>query len=341
MRLLIIGGTVFLGRHLVAAAVAAGHEVTTLNRGTRHLSEQDNVERLFADRDVDLTVLAGRSFDAVIDTCGYHPDTVRYSVTALSQSVGNYIFISTISVYGDFSKIGISEEDPIKYTPRGEEGDYGSLKADCEKVITQLMPESSLIIRPGLLVGPYDPTDRFTYWPARFARGGKIIAPGKRDRTLQFIDVRDVASWVIKLAAAQARGVYIATGPSERLTMASFLDTCEQKVGAKELELVRVEDGVLQRAGIEPWTELPLWIPASKTNLAGVMRLDRSKAVEAGLTCRPVGATIADTLAWDNTRDPAAPRVAGLSDEREALVLSMPKYDKSPGKAPLPGAGLR
>lgn len=341
MRLLIIGGTIFLGRHLVSQALAAGHEVTTLNRGTHNLAEQVNAQRLIADREIDLTVLSGRTFDAVIDTCGYYPEIVQYSINTLKGMIANYVFISTVSVYGDFTKIGITEEDPIRYTAPGEEGNYGSLKADCERVLTHLLPDHSLIVRPGLIAGPYDPTDRFTYWPARFARGGKILAPGPADRVIQFIDVRDLAAWILRQVAAQDRGVYIATGPNERLTMGKFLDTCEEKVGNKDLELARVDDNTLIKAGVEPWTDLPLWIPAAKTGFAGVMRLNRSKAAAAGLRCRPVSATIADTLAWDNTRDPSMPRKAGLTPEREAELLKMPKFDRAPGKGPLPGAGLK
>lgn len=340
MRLLVIGGTVFLGRHLVSLALAAGHQVTTLNRGSYDLVEQVHVEKLRADRETDLSLLSGRTFDAVVDTCGYHPDIVHRSLKVLSGSVGTYVFISTVSVYGDFSAIGISEEDPIKCTQPLEQGDYGSLKADCEKVVTELMPDCSLIIRPGLLAGPYDPTDRFTYWPARFARGGKIVAPGRPDRMIQFIDVRDLAAWVIRLAEAQTRGTFIATGPQERLTMEAFLDACEQTVRS-DSQMVRVEDAVLEKAGVTPWTELPLWIPDSKRNLAGVMRLSRGKAVAAGLTYRPIEKTIADTLAWDNTRDPSIPRLAGLSPEREAELLRQPKLNLTPGKGPLPGPGLR
>ena len=341
MRLLVIGGTVFLGRHFVSLALAAGHQVSTINRGSHVLDEQESVERLIADRDGDLSLLHGRTFDAVIDTCAYHPESIRHSINALRGSVGTYLFVSTISVYGEFSKIGICEEDPIQYTAPGAEGNYGSLKADCEMIVSELMPESALIIRPGLLAGPYDPTDRFTYWPARFARGGKILVPGRLDRLIQFIDVRDLASWMLRLLDAQARGIYIATGPNERLTMGAFLDACEEKVGSNDLELVRVEDAVLEAAGIEPWSELPLWIPASNSNFAGVMRLNRSKAAEAGLTCRPIAATISDTFKWDIQRDPSVSRVAGLSAEREEKVLLQPKLTQNPGRGPLPGAGLR
>jgi 2'-hydroxyisoflavone reductase len=340
MRLLVIGGTVFFGRHLVSLALAAGHQVTTLNRGTHDLVEQVNVERLRADRENDLSVLSGRTFDVVIDTCGYHPETVRHSLNALAGSVGTYIFISTVSVYGDFSAIAISENNPIKYTQPGQQGDYGSLKADCEKVVTELMQERSLIIRPGLMAGPYDPTDRFTYWPARFARGGNVVVPLRLDPLIQFIDARDLAVWVVSLAEAQARGIYIATGPEGRLSIGDFLDACEQAAG-KRSQMVRVEDTVLEKAGVVPWTELPFWIPAANRSFAGAMRLDRSKAVAAGLTCRPIGTTIVDTLNWDQTRDPSSSRLAGLSPEREEALLRQPKLDLSPGKGPLPGPGLR
>jgi 2'-hydroxyisoflavone reductase len=341
MRLLVVGGTVFLGRHLVSAALAAGHEVTTVNRGTHNLDEQAGVERLIADRNVDLSALAGRTFDAVIDTCGYHPETVAYSVQTLGANVGTYVFISTISVYGDFSTIGIDEEHPIKYTAPGEQGDYGSLKADCERVVSELLPESSLIIRPGLIVGPYDPTDRFTYWPARFARDdSKILVPERMDYPVQFIDARDLALFMLKLTEAQARGVYIVTGPQERTTLEHFLEACDVAVG-KNSELGRVQEAVLEIEGVAPWTELPLWIPASKKNFAGMMRVDFRKALEAGLKCRSLVTTIRDTLSWDQTRDPSMPRQAGLSPEREAALLRQPKRKLNIGRGPLPGAGLR
>lgn len=340
MRLLIIGGTIFLGRHLVSQALAAGHQVTTLNRGSVNLQEQVHVERLLADRNEDLSVLNGRSFDAVIDTCAYHPETVYRSLSTLAAHVGTYVFISTVSVYGDFTHIGISEESPIQCTPPCEQGTYGSLKADCEMVVTKLMPERSLIIRPGLIAGPYDPTDRFTYWPARFARGGKIAVPERLERPLQYIDVRDLASFVLARTEAQARGVYIATGPKERLTLADFMDACQRMAGA-ESQMVKVEEAVLLKVGVKHWTELPLWIPDTMKDFAGVMRLDRRKAAADGLGCRRIEDTVADTLAWDKTRDPALPRQAGLSPEVEAVLLRQPKLIQKPGKGPLPGAGLR
>lgn len=320
MKLLVIGGTVFLGRHIVSQALAAGHEVTVLNRGTNILEEQSAAQHLIADRESNLEVLAGRKFDAVIDTCGYKPEVVRKSAEALSKSTDNYIFVSTISVYGEFPKPGITESDQIKYTPQGEEGNYGSLKADCEKVVIEVFPDKSLIIRPGLIVGPFDQSDRFTYWPARILAGGRILAPGRPSRAVQFINVRDLAAWILKLAESGQHGVFNATGPREKLTMQQFLTTCQETIVSKS-ELVWINDDVLLIAEIQPWIQLPLWIPHNDLDNIGFMQLDCSKAFQAGLTIRPLGETIIDVLSWDRTRDSSLPRKAGLSLERESELL--------------------
>lgn len=321
MNLLIIGGTIFLGRHLVSQALELGHEVTVLNRGTHKLEEQNAVEHLVADREANLQVLDGRKFDAVIDTCGYRPEVVRKSVEALKSSTDNYIFISTVSVYGEFPKPGITESDPIKYTPAGEEGNYGSLKADCERIISELLPDNSLIIRPGLIVGPFDQSDRFTYWPARILAGGKIIAPGRPSRAVQFINVRDLASWILRLAERKQHGVFNVTGPQEKLTMQQFLTTCQETIVSKS-ELVWINDDVLLIAEIQPWIQLPLWIPHSDLQNIGFMQLDCTKAFQAGLEIRPLEETIIDVLSWDRTRDSSIPRKAGLTLERESELLA-------------------
>jgi 2'-hydroxyisoflavone reductase len=320
MHLLVLGGTVFLGRHIVSEALAAGHKVTTLNRGTHVLPEQSDVEKLVDDREKDLDVLVGKKFDAVIDTCGYRPEVVAHSIQALKGAVETYVFISTISAYGKFHKNGITESDPITYTAAGEAGDYGTLKADCEKAIFDLIPNEALVIRPGLIVGPHDPTDRFTYWPARIARGGEVLAPGDPNRAIQFTDVRDLSIWILKLTQAKVRGVYNAKGTKNRLTMGEFLETCKQTIGS-ECQLKWAEDKALEEAAVQPFVDLPLWIPASALDYAGFMELDCSKAFESGLSPRPLSETIADTLAWDQSRDPASPRKAGLTPERENQFL--------------------
>ncbi len=201
MRILVLGGTVFLGRHLVEAAVRAGHEVTLFNRGQSNPGLFPDVEQVHGDRATDLGRLSGRRFEAVIDTSGYLPRIVREGVSALRRMTEHYTFISTISVYSDLSVIGVDEEGPL--LPLSEEGsediprDYGALKALCEEAVSDAYGSAALIIRPGLIVGPWDPTDRFTYWPYRVARGGDILAPGRPDRRIQFIDVRDLAAWTV------------------------------------------------------------------------------------------------------------------------------------------------
>ena len=320
MNLLIIGGTVFLGRHLVSEALARGHRVTTLNRGTVTLPEQEAVEKLIADRENNLDILSGREFDAVIDTCGYKPKSVRKSANILKDSVGCYAFISTISVYGEFPAPGIKEDDPIKHTPSGSEGDYGTLKADCESALADCMPATSLIVRPGLIVGPYDPTDRFTYWPSRIAHGGTVLAPGRPERTLQFIDVRDLSDWILRLIENNERGIFVGDGPENLLTMSDFLQTCERTVG-NNCDFAWKDDQHLVKFGVKPWVELPLWLPDSLAGYSGVMQMDCRKAFASGLKTRPLSETIADTLAWDQTRDPSEERKAGISRDREREIL--------------------
>ncbi|CAN5481707.1 SDR family oxidoreductase [soil metagenome] len=322
MHLLVLGGTVFLGRHIVQQALASGHKVTTLNRGKHNLPEQDAVEKLIDDREVDLDVLSGRRFDAVIDTCGYKPDIVRHSAEILKNSVESYVFVSTISVYGEFRKRGLNETDPIKYTQTGEAGDYGTLKADCEKALLGLIPDKTLIVRPGLIVGPYDPTDRFTYWPARIAKGGRILAPGDPTSPIQFIDVRDLSQWLIELAQNKTRGLFNATGPQEQLSMHDFLETSKSALRSN-CKFVWIDEETLEKEKVQPFADLPLWVPASLAEYAGFLEIDCRKAFDAGLKLRPIAQTVKHTVSWDNERDPTAPRAVGLSSDRElALVQS-------------------
>ena len=319
MHLLVIGGTVFLGRHIVLQALAAGHTVTTLNRGTHNLPEQDAVEKLVDDREMDLDVLTGRHFDAVIDTCGYKPEVVRHSAEVLKNAVESYVFISSISVYGQFRKRGLNETDAVKYTQTGEAGDYGTLKADCEKALFDLIPEQALVVRPGLIVGPYDPTDRFTYWPVRIAKGGKVLAPGDPTTAVQFIDVRDLSKWIIELAQNKTHGVYNATGPEERLSMHDFLEISKSALRS-DCQFVWIDEETLEK--VQPFADLPLWIPSSLADYAGFLEIDCRKAYDTGLTLRPLAQTVQHTVAWDRERDQTAPRAVGLAPERESeLVL--------------------
>jgi 2'-hydroxyisoflavone reductase len=325
MRLLLLGGTVFLGRHIVETALAAGHTITLFNRGRRNPDLFPEVEKLRGDRDGDLESLRGRTWDAVIDPSGYVPRIVRASAEFLAGSVGHYTFISSLSVYADPIAPGTAENGRLAVLPAGLEGteeitgeSYGALKVLCEQAAEAALPGRTLSIRSGLIVGPHDPSDRFTYWPARVARGGEVLAAGDPGRHVQFIDVRDLAEWILRLVETGRTGTYNATGPSPSLTMGRLLDAC-RTVSGGSASFTWVPEALLAAHNVTPYTELPLWVPAVE---AGFDRFDISRALAAGLTFRPLETTIRDTLAWDATRPPEAERRNGFKPEREAVLLA-------------------
>jgi 2'-hydroxyisoflavone reductase len=325
MRILIIGGTIFLGRHLVDSALARGHQLTLFHRGRHGAELFPQVERLHGDRNGDLSELAGRTWDAVIDTCGYIPRHVRTAAERLAPSVGHYTFISTISVYPEYRKVGIDEGDPVGSLddPTVEEvtGEtYGPLKALCEAAAEAAMPGRVLNIRPGLIVGPNDPSDRFTYWPARVARGGRYLAPERPGYLVQVIDVRDLADWTIAKVEARATGVYNATGPEHPLELGDILTTCKEAAGS-DAEPFWASAEALTQAGIAPWVEMPLWEPEAPDTV-GFSQIDCSKAIAAGLRFRPIADTIADTLAWAASRPADHEWRAGLAPEKERAALA-------------------
>jgi len=324
VKLLVLGGTVFLGRHLVEAARARGHEVTLFNRGQHNPDLFPDVQKLRGDRDSGLDALRGRKWDAVIDTCGYVPRVVQASAELLADAVQHYTFISSLSVYADTSKIGIDENDPVSTLKEETEeitGEtYGPLKALCEQAAERAMPGRALTIRPGLIVGPHDPTDRFTYWPVRVARGGEVLAPGHRGRNVQFIDVRDLAEWIVRAVEANLTGVHNADGPDYALSMQQLLDT-SKTVSGSDARFVWVAEKFLTDAGVEPWSEVPLWIPASDPEAAGFFAFDCRKAIKAGLTFRPLEETVRDTITWEATRPADREWRAGLKAERETELL--------------------
>ena len=320
MNLLIIGGTVFLGRHLVLTALKAGHKVTTFNRGNNKLAEQNEVERLTGDRS-QVQLLSGRTWDAVIDTCAMTPDSVAESAGALQNSVGRYVFISSISAFDNFREKGMTEKAPVRLLPLDAQQDYGSKKAHCEKIVEGIFGKRSLIIRPGLIAGRYDVTDRFTYWPRRIAEGGQVLAPGRPARPLQFIDVRDLSEWVLRLVEVNISGTFNATGPGFVYTMKDLLQECKS-VSKSQSELIWVPDEKLLETGVEPWSELPLWIPESDRDFAGFMQVDCTKAFNRGLSYRHPSETIRDVLSWDNERDHSVALKAGLERHREKALLA-------------------
>ncbi len=321
MKLLILGGTVFLGRGIVAAALARGHEVTLFNRGRRNPDLFPDVEKLRGDRDGDLEAVRSRAFDAVIDPSGYRPEQVRAVAEVLGGSGGHYTFISSISAHREFPPGRPFDEDaPLA---EGNEG-YGALKARSEEVLAEALPDRAAIVRPGLIVGPHDPTDRFTYWPGRVAAGGRVLAPGRPERPIQLIDVRDLAEWCVRLAEARQTGVFNAVGPASRLTMGEFLDGC-RRVTASDARFTWVPDAELSATAVEPWTGMPLWIAEDDPTHGGMLLADNRRAIAAGLTFRPVAETIRATLEWDRTRDGApgtsSNRAIPITRDREAEIL--------------------
>lgn len=322
MRLLVLGGTRFLGRHLVEAAQARGHEVTLFNRGQTNPDLFSEVAQLRGDRQGDLTALKQGDWQAVIDTSGYTPSAVRASAKILSGRAEHYTFISTVSAYREPLASGLDESAPLHTPPAdgsvpvGPET-YGPLKAGAEAALRQTFDGAALIVRPGLIVGPYDPTDRFTYWPSRLARGGEVLAPGSPDRRVQFIDARDLAAWCLDMSESRTDGVFNASGPKRPLTMAQMLQAILDGVDG-EAQLSWIPEDYLLDAGVQPWTGIPLWLPES---LNAIMEVSIQAALQHGLRFRPVKETAADTLAWDNARGSSIVNAGGLNPARELALL--------------------
>ena len=315
MKLLLLGGPRFLGRAVVDAALAGGHELTFFNRGRTNPELYPQVERLVGDRAEGLELLAERTWDAVVDTCGYLPGVVRASADALADS-GLYCFVSSISVFRDFRQVN-DEDGPI-----AELGDlpadevtnesYGALKALCEDEVGGVFGDRALAVRPGLIVGPHDPTGRFTYWPHRVARGGEVLAPAPPEAPTQVIDVRDLGAWIVDLCARRVGGTYNATHPG--VTRVELLDTC-RTVAASDAEITWVDPAFLVEHEVGPWLELPLWLPDPDAEYAD--RVDVSRALEAGLTFRPLEDTVRGALEEAETTEGV-----GLTPKREAELLA-------------------
>jgi 2'-hydroxyisoflavone reductase len=320
MRLLVLGGTKFLGRAAVEAALARGDEVTLFNRGETNPDLFPEVEKLRGDRDGDLSALEGREWDAVIDPSGYVPRVVRASAELLHGSVGHYLFVSSGSVYAEPYVAGYDESAATVELadPESEDvlADYGALKAACERVVSQVFPDASTNVRAGLIVGPYDPSGRFPYWPLRLSLGGPALAPAPPDQLVQFVDVRDLGAWLVEACAESVSGTFNATGEPVRLDTA--LSACGNG------ELVWIDEQFLLDRGVQPWMELPLWVPREA---ADFLQMSIAAAVAAGLRFRPLEETARDTLAW--ARETGAELVtettygsAGLAPAREAELLA-------------------
>jgi nucleoside-diphosphate-sugar epimerase len=347
VQLLILGGTRFLGRALVEDALARGHEVTLFNRGLTNPELFPETERVQGDRTEDLTALEARTWDAVLDVATFLPRVVALSVEALGgfassgetgagqspppshagpderalgRRVGRYVYVSSISVYADQSTPPVEGAAVLELEDPTDERieSYGALKAACEQIVTDAFGEAATIVRPGLIVGPHDPTDRFTYWPVRVAEGGEVLAPGSPDDPVQFVDVRDLAAWILELTERGVDGVFNATG--ESMPFERLLDEC-RAVSGSDARFAWVPSERLLEAGVEEWMGVPLWIASPGWGAAN--RVVVARAVERGLSFRPLAETIRDTLAWNDEREWPPVEGVGLSPARERELLAL------------------
>jgi 2'-hydroxyisoflavone reductase len=337
VKILIVGGTIFVGRRLVEAALARGHEIATFSRGRHGHSIHPDVEAVMGDRNGDLSALRGRHWDAVIDTCGYIPGSVSRILDALDREhVAHYTFVSSVSVYAEFRASGSDESEPVatitpeqlseaekmptgaRATARTYGEMYGALKALCERAAEQSMPGRVLNVRPGLIAGPDDYTDRFTYWVRRVGQGGEVLAPGRSARRVRVIDASDLAEWLIRMAESRTAGVFNATGAEDGLTCGGMLEAC-RTVSGSDARFTWVDETYLLDSGVQPWSELPLWIPEANN---GIFEIRNDKAIAAGLAFRPLAETIRETMRWDGKRSHDEPMKAGLSREREQQLLT-------------------
>jgi 2'-hydroxyisoflavone reductase len=318
VRVLVLGGTVFLGRHVVDAALDRGDEVTIFHRGRHPAHRPGDVEEVLGDRDVaaDLAALAGRTWDTVVDTSAYRPRQVADAVAAVGPAAGHWSLVSSISVYAEGPTPPVDETAPVRAAPA--DGDtaplpeaYGELKAACELALAGALPDRGLSVRAGLIVGPEDPSDRFTWWVRRLDEGGEVLAPAVPDQPVQVIDARDLAAFLLTAADAGAAGVVNGVGPVD----ATFADLL---AGA---DVTWVDERWLLDQGVAPWSEVPLWVPSDDPD-AGLLRCDDTRARAIGLTTRPLAATVADVAAWDRDRERREPMAAGLAPDRVAALLA-------------------
>jgi 2'-hydroxyisoflavone reductase len=336
LRILVLGGTGFTGPFQVSYALSRGHKVTVFNRGKTHPGElPKEAEQLIGDRNGQLDALKGRQWDVCIDIPTTLPVWVRDAAQILKGNVDRYVFISTISVYSDNSKPGMDETGPLaqykgadamKETPAtlaaSRYGLYGPLKVLSEQEAEKWFPRKALIIRPGLIVGPGDESDRFTYWPVRLDRGGEILAPGAPADPVQFIDARDLAEWTIRMVEQGTTGIFNATGPKSKLGMGEMLEGIKKATTA-ESRFTWVDADFLAAQKVRAWSDMPVWVPP-RGDSAGFAEINVSRALAKGLTFRSIPDTTKATLEWfrKQTKERQAKLKSGLTPEREAEVLA-------------------
>lgn len=334
MKVLVLGGTVFLGRHLVDSALACGHEVTLFNRGKTNNNLYPELEKLVGDRDGGLDALKGRKWDVVMDPSGYVPRLVRDSAELLKDAVEYYTFISSIAVYSDWRTPNMDESGPLGTMEDETNEDvmayYGPLKVLCEKVAEEVMPGRVLNVRAGLIVGPHDPADRFTYWPMRVDRGGEILAPSDPDYSVQFIHGRDLADWCMLMAEQRKGGIYNATG--RHMPISQLLEACQQ-VSGNNSTITYVNSAFLLEQEVGAWMEQPVWAPSGSfwapTERSGLLSFNVDKVFADGMITRPVEQIVRETLAWKKTNPERPPAAGGserlkigLDPDKEAKILA-------------------
>jgi len=331
MKILVLGGTLFVGRAIVEHAVALGHDVTMFNRGQTNPTLFPDIEHIVGDRNVDVGALAGRSFDAVIDTSGYFPRQVSSIVEVVGSGIDHYTFLSSVSVYADHDTPDADEEGELTAVAdpdvEAQGSDYGGFKALCERTLEAALPGRVHCVRAGLIAGPYDSTRRFGYWVERLATEDQVLAPEPSEAPVQIIDVRDLAEWILESAEAGLAGAFNATGPSQ--TFLHTLEAIKRGVHSRS-KLVWATEAFLVDHGVEPWTDLPLWLPPhSVPGHRGFMQRSNARAAALGLVTRPIEDTAEATLEWlrtqpgsPATRDYGNPAAGpGLAPDRQRRLL--------------------
>jgi len=328
LNILILGGTGFIGPYQVRYALERGHTLTLFNRGRTAPDLFPDLETLIGDRAVgDYESLKGRDWDVVIDNPTSLPRWVRQAAEVLKGHTSQYLFVSTLSVYSDNSILDQDETGPLATVddPTTEVVDgqtYGGLKALSEAEAEKQFPGHATVVRPGLIVGPGDPSDRFTYWPVRVARGGEVLAPGDPHDVVQIIDARDLSEWIVRMVEMGATGIYNATGPTEPLPMGEMLSGIKDGVGG-DATFTWADAEWLASQGVDPWSHMPVWYPPVE-GMEGFSRFSIARALEKGLTFRPLSVTALDTVEWYLAKPPEERQRmrAGLTPEREAEVLA-------------------
>jgi 2'-hydroxyisoflavone reductase len=332
LRVLILGGTGFIGPHTIEALRRSGHRITLFNNDKESAGKFPDLESLFGDRDGKIEALGGREWDVVIDNSGYVPRLVKLTADALKDRVGHYIYISSISAYADLSKPGIDEDHPLATLkdPSVEKvtnETYGGLKAACENVVRAAYGSRYTVIRPSYIVGPGDPTDRFTYWPVRVSQGGEMLAPGKSGDPVQFIDVRDLAGFIAACAEHRYAGNFNLCIPPRSVSMGQLLDS-SRKISKAGTKFVWVDEKFIEAQNFQG-NEIPIWSPTQGED-AGAALITSARAVAKGLKFRPLDVTVSDTLAWHATRPPERREKlrAGLTMEQERALLEKWRQSK-------------